>query len=176
MVALVASLALAFLPQGAATHANAAGAQQSAGRLPTRGVLVVGQSLAGVRLGQTQTRVRQVLGGNYRSCTTAPCSDPTWLYMYGTGEPLGAAVRFRNKKVVAVFTLGAVPGWKSSNGITVADPASKVYDLYANPKYTKCVGFEALSVRNNNVVTSFYLTSGVIYGFALTIPGLTVCQ
>jgi hypothetical protein len=25
-------------------------------------------------------------------------------------------------------------------------------------------------------VTSFYLTSGVIYGFALTIPNLTVCQ
>jgi hypothetical protein len=31
-------------------------------------------------------------------------------------------------------------------------------------------------VTQGGVVTSFYLTSGVVYGFALTVPGLTVCQ
>jgi hypothetical protein len=173
VIAFVASVALALLSHGSAAPAQQ---EQSAGRLPTRGVLIIGQSLAGVRLGQTQARVKQLWGGGYRPCTTYPCADPTWLYFYHSGEPLGAAVRFRKKKVVAVFTLGAVPGWKSREGITIADPASKVYERFGNPKYSKCIGFEALSVTQNGVVTSFYLTSGVIYGFALTIPGLDVCQ
>jgi hypothetical protein len=173
VVAFVASVALALLPHGSAAQAQP---QQAAGRLPTRGVLVVGQSLAGIRLGQTQVRVKQLWGGGYRPCTTYPCVDPTWLYFYHSGEPLGAAVRFRKGKVVAVFTLGAVPGWKSRQGIAIADPSSKIYDSYGNPRYTKCIGFEALSVTQNGVVTSFYLTSGVVYGFALTTPGMSVCQ
>jgi hypothetical protein len=173
VLALIAMIAVALLPHGAAREQTS---QHATARLPTRGVLVVGNNLAGVKLGQPQTRVRALWGPPTRTCTTYPCSDPTWIYLYPRGEPLGAAVRFRNKRVVAVFTLGAVPGWKSSEGITIADPASKVYERYPNPKYTKCVGFEALSVPRSGVVTSFYLTSGVIYGFALTIPDLTVCQ
>jgi hypothetical protein len=173
LLALIASAVIALLPQGGDRSDVA---QPASGRLPVRGVLVVGNNLAGVKVGHSQARVRALWGKPPRVCTTYPCSDPTWIYLYPRGEPLGAAVRFRNKKVVAVFTLGAVPGWKSSNGVTIADPASKVYDLYDKPKYTKCVGFEALSVPGKGVVTSFYLTSGVVYGFALTIPGLTVCQ
>ncbi len=173
MLALVLSLAVALVPHSTAAQSTQ---QHANGRLPSRGVLVVGQSLAGVRLGQSQAKVKAILGSRYTLCVKSPCTDPTWLYFYPTGEPVGAGVRFRNNKVVAVFTLGATPGWKSTDGLTVADPASKVYELYGNPKYSKCIGFEALSMRGNGVVTTFYLTSGVIYGFALTIPGLTVCQ
>ena len=82
------------------------------------------------------------------------------MYFYPSGEPVGAAVRFRNNKAVAVFTLGAVPGWKTTEGIKIADPASKVYDFYGNPKYTKCIGYEALSLTRSGVTTSFYLTDG----------------
>ena len=85
-------------------------------------------------------------------------------------------MRFKNNKAVAVFTLGATPGWKSTEGIKIADPASKVYDFYGNPKYTKCIGYEALSLTRHGVTTSFYLTSGVVYGFAITSPGVPVCQ
>ncbi len=173
MLSIVLSLAVALLPHGGATASKE---QIATGKLPTRGILVVGKSLAGVRLGQTQAKVQKLWGRNYINCVTLPCKDPTWLYFFHTGEPLGAAVRFRHKRVVAVFTLGAVPGWRSTQGVTIADPASKVYDLYPSPKYSKCVGFEALSIARPGVVTSFYLTSGVIYGFALTIPKLAVCQ
>jgi hypothetical protein len=194
VLSVVLSLAVALVPHGSAAHSsNAAEAadatrtatatqaarsleQRATGNLPTRGILVVGKSLAGVRLGQTQAKVKKLWGGNYILCVKAPCKDPTWLYFYHSGEPLGAAVRFRNKRVIAVFTLGAVPGWKSADGVKIADPASKVYDLYGNPTYSKCIGFESLSVPRKGSVTSFYLTSGVIYGFALTIPKLTVCQ
>ena len=121
---------------------------------------------AGISLGATQTKVKTRWGGRYINCIKSPCNDPTWLYFYPTGEPVGAGVRFKNDKVVAVFTLGATPGWKSTEGIKIADPASKVYDFYGNPKYTKCIGYEALSLTRSGVTTSFYLTSGVVYGFA----------
>jgi len=173
VLSLVLSLAVALVPHGTAAHSTQ---QHATGKLPTRGVLVVSKSLGGVSLGQTQARVKALWGGRYQLCEKSPCSDPTWLYFYPSGEPVGAAVRFRKNKAVAVFTLGATPGWKSVEGLKIADPASKVYELYGNPKYSKCIGFEALSMQRNGVVTSFYLTSGVIYGFALTIPGLTVCQ
>ena len=61
-------------------------------------------------------------------------------------------------------------------GIKVADPSSKVYDFYGNPKYTKCLGYEALSLTRSGVTTSFYLTSGVVYGFAITGAGVPICQ
>ncbi len=175
VLSLVLSLAIALVPHGTAAHS----AQQHAtGSLPSRGVLIVGKSLGGVSLGQSPAKVKAIWGGRYKLCdkTSAPCSDQTWLYFYPRGEPVGAATRFRNNKTVAVFTLGATTGWKTAEGLKVAEPASKVYELYGNPKYSKCIGYEALSVTRNGVVTSFYLTSGVIYGFAITVPGLTVCQ
>jgi hypothetical protein len=171
---LSVALALVLVPVAAA--ATSTQHKPSAGHLPSRGVLIPGKSLGGVSLGQTQTKVKALWGGRFTQCEKSFCKDPTWLYFYATGEPLGAATRFRDNKVVAVFTLGATTGWKTSNGLKIADPASRVYELYGSPRYTKCIGYEALSVTQGRVVTSFYLTSGVIYGFALTVPGLTVCQ
>ncbi len=173
MIALIVSVAIALLPHGAAKEQAQ---HHVTGALPSRGILVFADNLAGVKLGHPDTKVKALWGSPTRVCTTYPCTDPTWIYIYPKGQPVGAAVRFKNKKVIAVFTLGAVPGWKSSEGITIADPVSRVYDLYPNPKYTKCIGFEALSIPRPGVTTSFYLTSGVIYGFALTVPGLNVCQ
>jgi hypothetical protein len=171
--ALVLIVALAIVP---AALASPASQQRSTGALPTRGILVVGKSLAGISLGATQTAVKTRWGSRYVNCTKSPCIDPTWLYFYPSGEPVGAGVRFRNNKAVAIFTLGATPGWKSTEGIKVADPINKLYDFYGTPKYTKCIGYEAYSLTRNGVVTSFYATSGVVYGFAITVPGLTVCQ
>ena len=173
VLAIVLSLAVALAPHGAAAPKAQ---DRASGALPTRGVLVVGKSLAGVPLGATQTMVKTRWGSRYVNCIKSPCDDPTWMYFYPSGEPVGAAVRFRNNKAVAVFTLGAVPGWKSTEGIKIADPASKVYDFYGSPKYTKCVGYEALSLTRGGVTTSFYLTSGVVYGFAITAAGVPVCQ
>lgn len=175
MRALRLSFAVALAVAPTAFAAQSA-QERTSGNLPSRGVLVPGKSLGGVSLGLNQARVRTMWGSRFTQCEKSFCKDPTWLYFYPTGEPLGAATRFRNDKVIAVFTLGATTGWKSTNGLKIADPASKVYELYGNPRYTKCIGYEALSVTQGRVVTSFYLTSGVIYGFALTVPGLTVCQ
>jgi hypothetical protein len=171
LIGLLAALALALVP---ATEAR------SAGQLPARGVFVPGVSLAGVRLGFTQAKVKAALGSGYRPCTTemAPslCKEPLWLYEYTRGEPLGVAVRFHNNRVTAIFTLGAIQGWKTKGGLKMYDPVSNIYSLYEVPIYTKCIGFEAFSMRKGSVTTSFYTASGVVYGFALTAPGEAICQ
>ncbi len=64
-----------------------------ASRRPARGVLTPGQSLGGVRLGDTQAEVNARWGTRYTLCTV--CTRPTWLYTYGSGSPAGAAVSFR---------------------------------------------------------------------------------
>jgi hypothetical protein len=167
-------LALLFVPQALASQTHA-----TAGHLPTRGVFVPGVSLVGVKLGMSQTQVKTVLGGNYSQCTVAVtllCKEPAWLFTYTRGEPLGVAVKFHNLKVSAVFTLGAIAGWKTSDGLKMGDPAASIYNFYQTPIYTRCVGFEALSMRKGTVTTSFYTSSGIVYGFALTTPPEGVCQ
>jgi hypothetical protein len=185
MVKLVAT-AVAALMLVVASSAAAEPAVSRQGSLPKRGVLVVGKSLAGVQLGQTQERVRQLWGSKFDLCPKDACKDPTWLYFLAPGsiapgvDPVhgvvGAAVRFRNNKAVAVFTLGATLGWRTTEGLKVADPSSRVAELYGEPTYKNCIGYQAFSLRGGANVTTIYLTSGVVYGFALTSPGLPVCQ
>jgi hypothetical protein len=157
-----------------------------ANAIPKTGLFVVGKSLAGISLGATPTQVRKKWGGNFVVCPRDYCKDQTWLYYLPSdpsrlrldpvASPVGAAVRFKNNKVYAVFTLGAVLGWKSSQGIKIADPSSRIYEFYGNPSTTDCIGYQAMSLRTGNNVSSFYLTGGVVYGFALTTPGVPVCQ
>jgi hypothetical protein len=169
LVAILGALALLVVPTVGA-----------AGSLPARGVFVPGVSLAGVQLGFTQAKVKAALGSNYRICTTATapslCKEPLWLFQYTRGEPLGVGVKFHNNKVSAVFTLGAIQGWKTREGLKMYDPVSNIYSLYETPIYTKCIGFEAFSMRKGTVTSSIYTASGVVYGFALTAPGEAICQ
>jgi hypothetical protein len=165
VVAVVVSLALALVSHGSS---------HSAGRLPTRGVVVPGVSFAGVRIGDTEQRVRRVWGTTYVTCNY--CTDTTWLYEYRFGEPLGAAARFEHNRVVALFSLGSPAGWKTSTGLEIGDPISNVYQHYATTGTTRCVGFDAVTARTGKAVTAFYSAAGVVYGFAIVVPGLTVCQ
>ena len=174
VVALLLSLALALTPHAYAQNARAS-------KLPAHGIFFVGVKLAGVKLGFTQTQVTTVLGKNYTLCTPANsgnlCKEPVMLYEYARGEPLGLAVRLHKGKVGAVFTLGAVPGWKTVEGLKIYDAVTNIYKLYpAATTYTKCVGFEALSMKKGSVTSSFYTASGVVYGFALTAATEKVCQ
>ena len=87
---------------------------------------MVGESLGGVRLGQTQAQVRQRWGTNFVLCPRDACKDTTWMYFFppGTLAPevdpvhgvVGAAVRFRNNRAAAVFTLGASLGSRTPTG------------------------------------------------------------
>jgi hypothetical protein len=172
MLALVLSVALALLPH----HASSQASRRAVSNFPLRGVFVAGQSLAGVKLGYTQARVKALWGSRYTVCNKTVCANPTWLYQYSTGEALGAAVVFEQGKVTAVFTLGSPEGWKTSKGLKMGDVISQVYDFYDTNITTKCIGYDAISFRTGKVTTSFYSSSGYVYGFALTAPSQPICQ
>jgi hypothetical protein len=146
----------------------------STGHFPSAGVVVPGVSFAGVKLGYTEQQVRAIWGNNFKTC--AYCADTTWLYVYRGAEPLGAAVRFRNNKLVAVFSLGSPAGWKTDKGLFMGDPISNVYNFYGQTGTTRCIGFDALTVRIGSSTTAFYSAAGVVYGFAIVGAGLPVCQ
>jgi hypothetical protein len=186
MVAFVLSIALALVSHHA-THAahpavSARGAlataeiahARSSTHFPVRGIVVPGVSFAGLKLGQTEQQVAALWGKNYTVCTY--CKDPTWLYVYPGGEPLGAGVRFQKNKIVAVFSLGSPAGWRTDKGLFMGDPISNVYNYFGTTGTTRCIGFDALTVRLGNSTTAFYSAAGVIYGFAIVAGNLSVCQ
>jgi hypothetical protein len=165
---LTAALALTLLVSTpAAAHAPAAA-------LPARGVLSPGQSLGGVRLGETAVQVRARWGSRFTRC--AVCPRTTWLYTYPSGGPRGAAVSFRNGRVAAVFTLGLPRGWRTTKGVVLGDPAEKVQAVYGRLSWSRCIGYGALSMRSAGVVSSIYTYGDSVYGFALTRAGEPVCQ
>jgi hypothetical protein len=168
-------LALVMSVLALATSHHSAAQAHSTG-FPTRGVVVPGKTIGGVGIGMTQPQVRARWGRNYTLyCETCSTTDAVWLYEYKGSEPLGAAVRFQNGKVVAVFTLGSPAGW-GLQGAMMGDPVSNVYNLYGTVNDKNCIGYDALTVRIGNSVTSFYSAAGVIYGYALTSATQTPCQ
>jgi hypothetical protein len=153
--------------------ASLAGEQREA-FLPTHGVLISGRSLAGVHLGDTPADIRATWGTNYRACSG--CTLTTWLYTYET-KPVGAAVIFKGNHVVAVFTLGSPFGWRTQKGLALGADVHKLVAMYpaSSMGYKVCIGFNALSTRQGETVTSIYTQAESVYGFALTMAGAPVC-
>src|SRR5689334_7767533 len=107
----MARLALLFTVCLLAAPAPALAGEHRQAALPVRGVLIAGQSLGGVTLGDTPADVEATWGSNYTICRT--CTLTTWYYVYPT-RPVGAAVIFdKANHAVAVFTLGTPFGWRT---------------------------------------------------------------
>jgi hypothetical protein len=151
-----------------------ASAGSTASNLPMHGVLHVGNNLAGVRIGDTNARVLKLWGANYQLCPD--CNSPTWYYLYRSGEPLGAAVKFKAGKVVAAFTLGSPTGWRTAEGLQLGEEIGRAAQLYPALGWRGCIGYGAMTKRVGNTVTSIYTTGEAVYGFAITAPAESVCQ
>jgi hypothetical protein len=143
--------------------------------LPAKGVLVPGKSLAGVRLGDGKARVTELWGTTHTVCDW--CRSETWFFTYEEPYALGAAVTFVNERAVAVFTLGAPAGWRSTDGLKLGEYSDRIAQLYPQLRWRTCIGYQAVSRRSaNGVVTSIYSDGQTVYGFALTHPSQPVCQ
>ncbi len=127
MTAFVLSIALALVSHSGSQTARRA---ETAAHFPSKGVVVPGVSFAGIKLGDSEQHVRSLWGNTFTTCGF--CADTTWLYTYRGGEPLGAGVRFRKNRVVAVFSLGSPAGWKTDKGLNMGDPVSNVYSYYGS--------------------------------------------
>jgi hypothetical protein len=169
---LVVALVCVPAGQGAAAGGDGAGAARSG--FPTHGVLTPGVSLAGVRIGDTVAKVKRIWGSNYKVCPE--CKSPTWYYIYPKAEPLGAAVKFKDGRVVAAFTLGSPTGWRTAEGLLMGEQIDRVAALYGALGWHVCIGYGAMSMRKGNTVTSIYTTGEAVYGFAITAPAEPVCQ
>lgn len=165
VVAGLAALALAGVASGRADRHEAL--------LPSRGVLIGGVSLADVQLGDSPRAVELAWGTNHMSCGNCPLR--TWLFVY-PNRPAGAAVAFdRGGRAVAVFTIGQPLGWRTAGGLWVGGKLTANRGA-ATMNRADCSGYDALSQRDGNVVTSIYTHAGSVYGFGLTRAGQPVCQ
>lgn len=147
--------------------------QTQAGIFPVNGILVRGKSLGGVRLGDPAAKVQMLWGRDY---TTLPGQPTTWLYWSPTGDPFGAAVSFRHRVVTAIFTVGGIEGWRTSDGLRVGQLLARFNDPGPSTTQTACIGYGAVSTRSGSAVTSILMTGQSVYGFALTRPSEPVCH
>jgi len=141
------------------------------GIFPVNGVLVPGESLGGIRLGDSGGKVMQLWGRDYTMISGQPM---TWIYMSPTGDPYGAAVSFREGKVTAIYTLGGITGWRRSDGLRVG----QLFSTFNDPqgRATACDGYGALSSHGPDAVTSILMQGQSVYGFALTRPTEPICR
>jgi hypothetical protein len=173
LIALIVTGVSSATPSHSSVRARSESATRST-NFPVRGVVVPGKTIGAVGLGMSEAQVQARWGHTYDVYEKTP-KITTWLYEYKGGEPLGAAVRFQNNKVVAVFTLGSPAGW-GLKGVMMGDPVANVYSIYGNTGDANCIGYDALTVRLGGGTTSFYSASGVIYGYALTASSQPPCQ
>ncbi len=168
LVSLIVAISVVAIPTASAKHEAT---------FPQIGVFVPGKSLAGVQIGMTPAQVRKLWGANFRVCKLALCSGTTtWYYIYSKGEPVGAAVVFKGGKVVTVFTLGSPSGWHTQEGLAVGEEIDRVTDLYGKTGWKVCIGYGAMTIHGDKVVSSVYTTGEAVYGFALGLPTEPVCQ
>jgi hypothetical protein len=142
--------------------------------LPPAGVVVPGNSFAGLRLGATQAEVRTAWGTRYGRCRD--CLQPTWYFTYKGFQPQGVGVAFRNGRATALFTIWAPSGWRTNRGLTVGDPEAHVTALYGNLPRTECGTYAALVLRRGPIDTQFYVYRGEVWGFGLSRAGARLCH
>ena len=126
------------------------------------------------RSGDTEADVRALWGRHFTVCSG--CDGTTWFYIYPTGDPFGAAVRFRDGRVTAVFTLGAPRGWRDDEGLRVGEVLDQQEASAGDAIFRGCMGYGAKSTREGEAVSSVLMQGLGVYGFALTRPSEPVCQ
>lgn len=147
-------------------------AQARPATLPAAGLLVSGESLGGVRLGDTQADVRKLWGHRFTVCEG--CEPTTWFYWYPSGDA-GAGVEFRQGRVTGIYTLGAKVGWRSEDGLKVGGYMS-AKELHEKSVWKNCQGYSAKLESSGNAVTSIFTVGPMVYGFSLTRPSESVCR
>jgi hypothetical protein len=158
---LVASAALFFI-----TTATAAP--------PTRGVVVPGKKVGGLSLGATRAQVRSAWGARFGVCRD--CRQRTWYFNYRPLEPQGVGASFRRGRAVALFTLWSPPGWRTSRGLQVGDPAARIAGLYGPLLRLGCGAYAVSTLRRGPTTTAFYIVDAQVWGFGLSRPGQPVCR
>lgn len=142
--------------------------------LPQQGVLVPGKSLAGVRLGASETQVRQAWGPRFGVCRG--CARRTLYFTYGPFNPVGVAAEFVRRRAVALYTLWAPSGWATSDAVQIGDDELGVKGTYPGMLRAQCSHYDAYSLRRGRVSTVFWFRNGSLWAFGLQRPSVALCR
>ena len=146
----------------------------STGSLPKAGMLVPGQSLGGVRLGETAAQTRAALGGFYGRCHG--CDGTTWYFTYGKWTRTGLAVELQNGRVAALFTLWKPPGWHTAGGLRLGAVEAQVTSLAGPVVPVACAGYTVLVRDAHGTRTAYYVVDGELWGFGLMRARANPCR
>ena len=146
----------------------------STGSLPKAGMLVPGQSLGGVRLGETAAQTRAALGGFYGRCHG--CDGTTWYFTYGKWTRTGLAVELQNGRVAALFTLWKPPGWHTVGGLRLGAVEAQVTSLAGPVVPVACAGYTVLVRDAHGTRTAYYVVDGELWGFGLMRARANPCR
>lgn len=142
--------------------------------LPGQGVLDPGKSLAGVRLGATETQVRRALGPRVGVCRA--CPRRTLYFTYGPFNAVGVGAEFVRGRAVAVYTLWSPSGWRTRDGVQMGTDELTVTSTYPGMLRTHCGHYDALELRRGRTSTLFWLRNGHLWAFGLQRPSVSVCR
>jgi hypothetical protein len=146
----------------------------AAAELPRAGALVPGQSLGGIRLGESPRAVRAALGGFYGTCRD--CARRTWYFTYKPFDKRGLAVEFARGRVSGVYTLWRPAGWHAQHRLGFGSPVLAVHRLTGASRTSTCRGYEALVRDSAHARTAYYVFAGRLWGFGLFARGGSPCR
>lgn len=158
---------------GVATVVLVLAAPAAAG-LPRGGALVPGQSLGGVRLGESSSAVRGALGSFYGVCRG--CSRRTWFFTYGQFDKHGLAVEFEGGHVSGVYTLWRPAGWYAPRGLRLGATPLEIHQRVGTLRTVTCSGYTALVRDSAQGRTVYYVYNGRLWGFGLFRRGAAPCR
>jgi hypothetical protein len=171
--AMAGAAACVYLLVGGIGGKGVTAAQATPAKLPVTGILVNGESLGGLRLGDTKADVRKLWGHRFTVCST--CEPETWFYWYPSRDRGGIGVEFRKGEVTGVYTLGRTVGWRSTDGLKVGGYMSDE-EMHEKSVWKNCSGYSAKLETSHDAVTSVFTVGPVVWGFSLTRPSESVCQ
>lgn len=142
--------------------------------LPQQGVLDPGRSLAGVKLGASETQVRRAWGPRFGVCRR--CPRRTLYFTYSPFNAVGVGVEFVRGRAVALYTLWSPPGWRTRDGVQIGTDELTVTSTYRGMLRTHCGHYDALELRRGRVSTVFWLRNGSLWAFGLQRASFSVCR
>ena len=149
-------------------------ATPAAAGLPSVGILVPGQSLGGIRLGESPHAVRAALGRRFGICND--CLRPTWYFTYKPFDAHGLAVEFVHRRVSAVYTLSQPAGWHATNGLHLGATPLQVHRRAGSLRTITCNGYDALVADTPSTRTAYDVFNGRLWAFGLFPAHWSPCR
>ena len=141
---------------------------------PKQGVVAPGSSFGGLRLGATAAEVEARWGRDHVRCRS--CARTTWYFTLRPRAPQALAVELAGGRVVALYTLWAPPGWRTTRGLAIGNPAARVAALYGPLARVECGGYHAFLLRTARATTAIYVLGETVWGFGLSRAAAPPCR